>query len=79
MGVATYKTAADMPEDLRKALPDLEDLKRIISDEAMEKQNISITQKNTFIKEEQIMALSKQVSLQFPNKKKHQDEYGQFK
>lgn len=37
MGVATYKTAADIPEDLRKALPDLEDLKRIISDEAMEK------------------------------------------
>lgn len=37
MGVATYKTAADMPEDLRKALPDLEDLKKIISDEAMEK------------------------------------------
>lgn len=32
MGVATYKTAADMPEDLRKALPDLEDLKRIISE-----------------------------------------------
>lgn len=37
MGVATYKTATDMPEDLRKALPDLEELKRIISDEAMEK------------------------------------------
>ena len=37
MGVATYKTAADMPEDLRKALPDLEDLKRIISEGTMEK------------------------------------------
>ncbi len=36
MGVATYKTAADMPEDLRKALPDLEDLKRIISEGTME-------------------------------------------
>ena len=35
MGVATYKTAADMPEDLRKALPDIEDLKKIISDEAV--------------------------------------------
>lgn len=35
MGVATYKTAADMPEDLRKALPDFEDLKKIISDEAV--------------------------------------------
>ena len=32
MGVATYKTATDMPEDLRKALPDIEDLKRIISE-----------------------------------------------
>ena len=32
MGVATYKTAADMPEDLRNALPDLEDLKKIISE-----------------------------------------------
>ncbi|MCQ2270936.1 MAG: PDDEXK nuclease domain-containing protein [Bacteroidales bacterium] len=37
MGVATYKTAADMPEDLRKALPNLEDLKRIISEGTMEK------------------------------------------
>lgn len=32
IGVATYKTAADMPEDLRKALPDIEDLKKIISE-----------------------------------------------
>lgn len=27
MGVATYKTSKDMSEDLRKALPDIEDLK----------------------------------------------------
>ncbi|MBO7477514.1 MAG: DUF1016 family protein [Salinivirgaceae bacterium] len=32
MGVATYTTAADMPENLRKALPDMEDLKRLITD-----------------------------------------------
>ena len=31
MGVATYKTATDMPERLRKALPDIEDLRKIIS------------------------------------------------
>ena len=31
MGVATYTTAGDMPEELRKALPDMEDLKRILS------------------------------------------------
>ena len=31
MGVATYKTSADMPERFRKALPDVEDLRRIIS------------------------------------------------
>lgn len=30
MGVATYKTSADMPEKLRKALPDLEDLKQLL-------------------------------------------------
>ena len=30
MGVATYKTAEDMPEKLRKALPDVEDLRRIL-------------------------------------------------
>lgn len=36
MGVATYKTAADIPEDLRKALPDIEELKRIISEGTME-------------------------------------------
>ena len=31
MGVATYTTAEDMPEQLRKALPDMEELKRILS------------------------------------------------
>ena len=33
MGVATYKTTADMPERLRKALPDAEDLKGLLSGE----------------------------------------------
>jgi len=31
MGVATSKTAADMPEELRKALPDEEQLKELLS------------------------------------------------
>ena len=31
MGVATYKTAADMPEKLRKALPDEEQLRELLS------------------------------------------------
>ena len=31
MGVATYKTAADMPEKLRKALPDEKQLKELLS------------------------------------------------
>lgn len=30
MGVATYKTADDMPEKIRKALPDVEDLRRLL-------------------------------------------------
>lgn len=30
MGVATYKTSRDMPEELRKALPDVEELKRLL-------------------------------------------------
>ena len=30
MGVATYKTSKDMSEELRKALPDVEDLKRLL-------------------------------------------------
>lgn len=32
MGVATYKTAADMPEHLRKALPDIEQMKKLLSE-----------------------------------------------
>ena len=31
MGVATYRTSADMPDNLRKALPDIDDLKKILS------------------------------------------------
>ena len=30
MGVATYTTAADMPENLRKALPDMDELKKLL-------------------------------------------------
>ena len=30
MGVATYKTTAKMPEKLRKAFPDVEDLKKLL-------------------------------------------------
>ena len=33
MGVATYKTSKDMPDELRKALPDVEDLKRLLETE----------------------------------------------
>ena len=33
MGVATYKTADDMPDKLRKALPNVEDLRRILDGE----------------------------------------------
>lgn len=32
MGVATYKTADEMPENIRKALPDMEDLRKLLSD-----------------------------------------------
>lgn len=32
MGVAKYKTAADMPDRLRKALPNIEELKKLISE-----------------------------------------------
>ena len=32
MGVATYKTTAEMPEHLRKALPDINELKKIIAE-----------------------------------------------
>lgn len=34
MGVATYTTADDMPEDVRRALPDVEELKRVLSKES---------------------------------------------
>lgn len=30
MGVATYKTLADMPDSLREALPDIEELKKLL-------------------------------------------------
>ena len=30
MGVATYKTTAEMPEELRKAMPDIEELKKLL-------------------------------------------------
>ena len=33
MGVATYKTSKDMSEELRKALPDIEDLKKLLNQE----------------------------------------------
>ena len=32
MGVAKYHTSADMPEELRKALPDIDSLKRLLSE-----------------------------------------------
>lgn len=34
MGVATYKTADEMPENLRKALPPVEDLRRVLDGDA---------------------------------------------
>ena len=34
MGVATYKTADEMPENLRKALPPVEELRRLLDGEA---------------------------------------------
>ena len=33
MGVATYKTSKNMSEELRKALPDIEDLKKLLNQE----------------------------------------------
>ena len=33
MGVATYRTSKDMSDELRKALPDIEDLKRLLDAE----------------------------------------------
>ena len=32
MGVATYRTSKDLPENLRNALPNIEDLKKLITD-----------------------------------------------
>jgi len=31
MGVATYRSLADMPEKLRKALPDLSDMRKMLN------------------------------------------------
>lgn len=39
MGVATNTTADDMPEDVRRALPDVEELKRVLNQET-EKEKI---------------------------------------
>ena len=36
MGVATYTTAEDMPEQLRKALPDMDDLRQLLNKEVKE-------------------------------------------
>ena len=35
MGVATYKTAKDMSEELKSALPDIEELKKLLDSEEM--------------------------------------------
>ena len=32
MGVAKYHTSVDMPDELRKALPDIDSLKRLLSE-----------------------------------------------
>ena len=32
MGVATYKTKAEMPEDLKKALPDIDELRKLLAE-----------------------------------------------
>ena len=32
MGVATYKTFSDMPKEMQHALPDIEELKKLMSD-----------------------------------------------
>ena len=33
MGVATYKTSKDMPDELRAALPDINELKKLLDAE----------------------------------------------
>ena len=35
MGVATYKTTADMDERMRKSLPDLEEMRKLLSDNSL--------------------------------------------
>lgn len=35
MGVATYKTSKDMSEELKKALPDIESLKKLLESDGM--------------------------------------------
>ena len=32
MGVSTYKTAEDMSEELRKALPDMDEMRKLITE-----------------------------------------------
>ena len=32
MGVATYKTAADMDEKMRNSLPDMEEMRKLLMD-----------------------------------------------
>ena len=34
MGVATYKTAEDMSEELRKALPDMDEMRKLLINES---------------------------------------------
>ena len=33
MGVATYKTISDMPKEMQRTLPDIEELKKLMSDD----------------------------------------------
>ena len=41
---ATYTTADDMPEDVRRALPDMEELKRVLNQETEKEKNRSVNQ-----------------------------------
>ena len=36
MGVATYKTAKDMSEELRRVLPDVNELRKLLENETIE-------------------------------------------
>ena len=49
MGVATYKTADEMPENLRKALPPVEELRRLLDGEAGNDIKLSRTTMTTFL------------------------------